>query len=71
MAGPVNPYAKNEIVHALRDALRMKTPERIERFNSMVQNVKQENVFWWVDKNFQELKKAIKGPHQEKLTRFK
>jgi trehalose 6-phosphate synthase len=43
----VNPYSKDEISDAIRKALEMPRPERLRRWESLIQNVRSEDVVAW------------------------
>jgi trehalose 6-phosphate synthase len=43
----VNPYSKDEISDAIRQALAMPKEERIRRWRTMMTSVRDENVMWW------------------------
>jgi trehalose 6-phosphate synthase len=43
----VNPYSKEEISDAIRQALAMPKDERIRRWRSMIECVEKEDVVWW------------------------
>ncbi|WP_191992999.1 alpha,alpha-trehalose-phosphate synthase (UDP-forming) [Sphingomonas parva] len=43
----VNPYSKEEISDAIRQALAMPREERVRRWRSMIETVRSEDVVWW------------------------
>jgi len=45
----VNPYSAEEIGDALKQALEMPLAERQERWQSMMAQIREQNVFWWLD----------------------
>ena len=45
----VNPYSAEEVSDAIATALSMPRPERVRRWESLVANVRSQDVFWWRD----------------------
>lgn len=43
-----NPYNKNQFIAALEDTLKMPNREKIYRVSQMVNNVREQNVYWWI-----------------------
>ncbi|MCB5426439.1 trehalose-6-phosphate synthase [Altererythrobacter sp. CC-YST694] len=46
----VNPYSAEEIGDALKQALEMPLAERQERWRAMMEQIREQNVFWWLDR---------------------
>lgn len=53
----VNPYSADDIAEAIENALRMPREERIERWKSMFDCIKSQDVNWWLKKFINEMKK--------------
>ncbi|HZF46977.1 MAG TPA: trehalose-6-phosphate synthase, partial [Sphingomonadaceae bacterium] len=45
----VNPYSAEEIGDALKQALEMPLAERQQRWRAMMEQIREQNVFWWLD----------------------
>ncbi len=51
----VNPANVDDIARGLRHALHMRLPEQGRRWNSLLANVRQQDVFWWTNNFLSEL----------------
>ena len=58
----VNPNDKLEVAEAIRDALQMSEPERIARWQSMIEVVRNQDVAWWASAFLKELAAQQSGP---------
>jgi trehalose 6-phosphate synthase len=58
----VNPNDKLEVAEAIRDALQMSEPERIARWQSMIEVVRNRDVAWWASAFLKELAAQQSGP---------
>jgi trehalose 6-phosphate synthase len=59
----VNPYSKDEISDAIRQAIDMPKKERITRWQALHDNIRDEDVVWWRRKFVDALQSA--GEHAQ------
>jgi trehalose 6-phosphate synthase len=63
----VNPHSPEEIADALKQALAMPLAERKARWCSLMQGLRDENVFWWFDK-FRDALEAARSTAKGKVS---
>jgi trehalose 6-phosphate synthase len=54
----VNPYSADDLADALERALAMSREERVERWQAMFDNVRNEDVIWWRDRFIEALSRT-------------
>ncbi|QLC26009.1 trehalose-6-phosphate synthase [Parasphingopyxis algicola] len=52
----VNPYSHESMTHTIREALDMPLDERVDRWRTMMENLRQQDVVWWRDRFINALK---------------
>jgi len=58
----VNPFSREEMSEALHQALSMKLPERIRRWEALIEGVRREDITAWRDGFVKALREARSGP---------
>jgi trehalose 6-phosphate synthase len=60
----VNPNDKVEVAEAIRDALQMGQQERIARWRTMIEPVRDRDVAWWATAFLKELQAQVTEAHR-------